>query len=355
MNENVVFGLFLFLPLLFAYLLYLFFRKFKQHRTGSVLKLAVGNLLVLLFVLSLILLSGEAYYRFFYDTTDGFGLAKTTKRWFQRHFHVNHSGYRDSIEYRLKIPDGKRRLTFLGDSFTVGQGVPNVEDRFANKIRGMRDDCEVHVLARCGWNTGHELVLLRTMPGTGYEFDVVVLVYCINDVGDFNPTWRQTVAELQDETNRGLLVPHSYFLSLLRCRFKTATDSDLADYLQFIRASYEGPIWESQKRRLRQLRDDVRARGARLLVVTFPFLQSLGPDYEFADAHARLADFWRELDVPHLDLLDIFQGFEPNELVVNRHDRHPNEMAHALAAAKINTFLDEVLDEAAPQTRTDTP
>lgn len=346
MNENVILDLFAVMPLLTAYLLYLFFGKRKQHHNMSAVKLVIGNSLVFLLVSSVVLLSGEVYYRFLYDTTDGFGLAKTTKRWFQRHFHVNRFGYRDSIEYRSQKPDGKHRLTFLGDSITVGHGIPDVENRFANKMRAIRGGDEVHVLARCGWNTSDHYQVLRTRAGKNYEFDVVVLIYCINDLGELNPTWKQTLRELEVEAGRGFLVRHSYFLSLLRCRIKALSDPDLAEYRRFIRDNYEGPVWESQKQRLRKLRDEVQARGARLLVVTFPFLDSLGPDYEYEHAHARLAAFWQEIDVPHLDLLDTYRSYEPNELIVNRHDAHPNELAHALAAEAIDTFVDTALGEA---------
>ena len=49
---------------------------------------------------------------------------------------------------------------------------------------------------------------------------------------------------------------------------------------------------------------------------------------------------WERLSVPHLDLLDVFEGEPPEDLVVNPYDAHPNEHAHRLAAAAILRFLD---------------
>ena len=55
--------------------------------------------------------------------------------------------------------------------------------------------------------------------------------------------------------------------------------------------------------------------------------------------HDQLAVFWKELNVPHLDLLPVFRDSASKTLTVNRFDAHPNETAHALAGAAIGKFL----------------
>jgi hypothetical protein len=53
-----------------------------------------------------------------------------------------------------------------------------------------------------------------------------------------------------------------------------------------------------------------------------------------------LDQFWRELNVAHLDLLRAFDGRLGAQLVVGRLDVHPNGLAHKLAAAEIGRFLE---------------
>ena len=84
-----------------------------------------GNALLILFLLSVVLTSGEIYYRYFYDATDAYMMSKTSVRWQTRHYHMNTTGFRDSVEYNWRIQPGLRRITFLGDSFTAGHGVKN--------------------------------------------------------------------------------------------------------------------------------------------------------------------------------------------------------------------------------------
>jgi hypothetical protein len=78
-------------------------------------------------------------------------------------------------------------------------------------------------------------------------------------------------------------------------------------------------------------------------VVTFPLLDALGPDYQYKFVHEELDRFWRELNVPHLDLLSVYKDLPPSKITVNRYDAHPNEYAHQLAAERIDEFLKKQL------------
>jgi hypothetical protein len=315
---------------------------------GRALRLVAVNLVVLLFLGSVGLAAGEGYYRFIYDTTDSFSYSKASQRWFRRYDRRNAAGFRDDVEYADRIEDGKRRITFLGDSFTVGHGVKNVEDRFVNRVRRAHPEWEVHALAELGWDTGDELAALRARIARGYQVDRVVLVYCLNDVADITPEWGHTIQRiLADQPTRGhWLRRHSYFIDTLYHRLKVWTEPDMRSYFQFVRGAYRGPIWAQQQKRLIELRDAVTAAGGTLAVVTFPFLHALGPGYEYQFVHDELDRFWREQHVPHLDLLATYQHLPPRALVVNRWDAHPNEYAHTLAADALERFFEHELPTA---------
>jgi hypothetical protein len=340
MEENILLFLFVLLSAILGISLFLFFRKFKQHqKSARWAGLVVGNALVFGFVGSLVLLSGETYFRFFKDTTDSFGLTKSTARWFERHFQNNIAGFRDSTEYTTLIPTGKRRVTFIGDSFTAGHGVPNVEDRFANVIRAENPGWDVHVLAQCGWDSGAEIWNFMELEKFGYQTDLVVLVYCLNDITDIVPEWQEISRRIYSSSQPGWFFEHSFFLNTLYYRWKAASIPDVSNYFRFVHDNYQGPVWEEQKQRLTILRDTVRSRDGQLLVVTFPFLHALGPDYDYQPIHQRLDEHWNELDVPHLDLLSVYKSSNPHEVTVNAHDAHPNERAHKMAAHAIAVFL----------------
>ncbi len=351
MDEDLVLGLFILLPIVCGGLLVVFGQKRSAaSKTANWPRLVAGNLLVLLLLLSLALLAGEIYFRFFYDSTDALGYTKVSQRWYQRHWHPNSSDCRDSLDYSLKRDPTKRRITFIGDSFTAGHGIGNVEDRFANLIRHAHPEWQIHVLAQPGFDTGNELEYLQNSLKQGYQIDEVVLVYCINDVADMFPEWQEKVDRIRgaaDKTN--WFVRNSYCINTLYYRLSVRRNPEAESYFGYVTQGYKGAYWERQKSRLKAFRDLVESHGGRLTVVTFPFMHLLGPNYEYQFAHDELNEFWRTLNVPHLDLLPLYRDFPPRKVTVSRFDGHPNEFANALAAKAIEKFLVEQMRPTQPK------
>lgn len=346
--ENIILTGFVCAAIACGYLLFLFFKP-RGDRTPPPLtwrRWTAGNALIILFLAALVLAAGEVYYRFFQDDTDAYMLTKISRRWLRRHYQINRSEVRDSTEYVWKIQPGKRRITFLGDSFTVGHGVKDVENRFANLLRQRQPEWEVHVLAQNGWETGNELTLMESELRADYELDAVVLVYVLNDVSDLSIEYfRNAMRRVIQRWPLGSCLHESYFLNTWYYRLRMASDPDLGDYFHYVKEWYRGPLWDIQEERLRKLHAAISRRGGRLLVVTFPFLQSAGKDYPFQKIHAQMDDLWSSLGVPHLDLSETLFTYPARRLVVNRFDAHPNELAHAMAADAIEAFIQENLKD----------
>ena len=237
MEENILLAVFTLCPILTGLLIYLFVKKISSHiKKANWLKLIIGNILVFIFLCSLILLGGEIYYRFICDTTDSFGLTKVSIDWHKHHYKYNNYDVRDSVDYNPKL-SGKPRITFVGDSFTAGYGVADVENRFANKIRKMRPDLEIHVFAGNGWDTVRQLATLIELSRNGYEFDNLVLVYNLNDISDSIEQWGQILNRIYS-SKPSFLCKHSYFLNMLYCRYFAAHDPDASNYYGFVENAY---------------------------------------------------------------------------------------------------------------------
>jgi hypothetical protein len=351
MSEGWEYALFLLGPLISGGALLCLARYHHARATRTTFGPAVlGNVLVGSFLSTSVFLMSETYYRFVYDTTDSINQTKVSQRWFGRYFHLNRAGCRDDVEYAAEVQPGIPRISFVGDSFTVGQGIKSVKDRFANRIRAAHPEWEIHVLANLGDETGNEIENMRRVLRAGYQLDRVVLVYCLNDIADLIPEWEATVAAIvADAQQQGWFLRHSYFANLMYYRIQTGRDPLLQDYFGFVRDQYRGVVWAQQQERLRRFRALVVENGGRLAVVTFPFLNALGPDSAFRFVHVQLGEFWRALEVPHLDLTPVYTGRPWSALTVNRHDAHPNEVAHGLAAEAIEGFLKGQVGSSATQ------
>ena len=354
MEGNVVLIAFGGLPIITALFVYLYFAKFATYlKKVQWLKLIIGNTLVFLFLCSTALLLGEVYCRYCYDKTDSWGLTKAYSKWLERHYRYNNFGMRDSMDYESKL-QGKPRITFVGDSFTAGHGVADVEKRFVNRIRAMRPDWEIHSFAQNGWDTYAYMDYMSKATKSGYEFDHIVLVYNLNDVADIMEQWKEILYRIYFK-EPPFLFKHSYFLNLLYYHYIVARDPDISKYYGFIIEGYSGPTWENHKLRLSLMKPYFDSKNIDFMVVTFPFVHDLGPNYKYRKIHEQMDAFWKDMNVPNLDLLPVFEHYKPKDLVVNANDPHPNELAHEIAAKAILEFISKNIKNRAKPASATTP
>lgn len=315
----------------------------RASRFGRAAVLIAGNLLVLGVCASVAFGAMELYYRHVYDETDTANKSRLSKRWFDRYWHENSDEIRDDIDYPRPRSPGRRRITFVGDSYTAGHGLKDVGDRFVNRIRRARPDWEVHALAYNGINTVEEVDLLRRFVADGYELDVVVLVYVYNDIDSFIREFQEFYHYI--DIPPALLDPlleRSYAADLYYQRWRqrnTALRSGI-QYPLLRSEAYEGRPWESMEYTLDQLVEVVREQDARFAAVTFPWMQMLVAGEDELPMYPRLASFWQSRGVPHLQLLSDLRPHVGEGLLVNRRDTHPNARAHQLAADAILGFLE---------------
>jgi len=333
------FAAFVLLPVAVGFCTVQFFRR-RSHRLGPTRwsTLLAGNGLILAFLLSLLFLGFEIYYRFVCDRTDAMGNTLVSTAWYARHFHKNSSGFRDNVDYPNALTPSRRRVTFVGDSFTAGFGLKDVEDRFVNRVRHLNPEWEIHAVAKPGLDTSTEVEIMHNLTvSNGYRLDWVVLVYCMNDIGEVMPGWVEGYKKMMaDNFRKSWLCQNSYFVNLFYHRWQLRRNSYMRNYYDEVEAAYKGPLWEIEKIGLLAFANMTQIRGGRLLVVTFPYMDV---PLRFKSAHEQLDRYWKEQGVPHLDLLATFSNLPPAKLMVNPHDSHPNEYANGLAAEAIDEFL----------------
>lgn len=301
--------------------------------------LVLGNAMMLLVLLSGLLLVAESYYRWIYDTTEGPDLSRASQQWFRRHYRSNNAGFRDNVDYSMQPDEGKRRVAFVGDSFTAGHGVVDVNDRFANRVRRqLAPDVEVHCLAINGLDTVHQTDLLKELFGQDYRTDVVALVYCANDLSDLIPDLPRQGNTVKARVESLGWLRESYALDMLHCRWIMATDPDSLRYFPDLAAAYEGPIWEQQVERVRALREVCRQHNAELAIVLFPFMLEI-EGTSFEPAYDKVAALCAAEGIPFLDLRAVFAAHADEQLNVSAVDAHPNARANEIAGETIAEWL----------------
>ncbi len=266
---------------------------------------------------------------------------------------INSSGFRGQ-ERRIAKPASVRRVAFLGDSFTLGIGVRDDDTLPAQFERAMRTrsrgpqtpevpatgfhEPEIQALnfGISASSTPRQIELLEKQV-LRFQPDVVMLVLFLNDAD-----LRSTSEFLRDGKVFAPLRRHSFFLNAL---IGSVEASRLhAEMIEHYQSGYTDgrPGWEAVKAALLKGKALSVTEGFEWVVALYPVLFQLDERYPFDEVHRTIAQFCQAADIPFVDLLDSLRGQRDLDLWVHRTDQHPNERAHALAAAGLADRVEQL-------------
>lgn len=291
----------------------------------------------------------------FYDTTDSFDMTNVSRRWYGVHVQPdlkilpfkNDGAYtfRDDVEYPLRPSTTATHILFLGDSFTFGHGVADVRNRFSNQIRtrlqadpATRGKFVVSNLSKPGSDLNLSEALLQSSLEDQNRVDVAVHVMCLNDIEEFHADSKKFNVELEQlrKSPPTFLLRETYFFNWAYFRYRLLTRNDLRNYYSFVNEYYSGPAWTKFVEKLDRISALCHHNDIRFVLVIFPFLHNLGPDYPFEAAHAQIAAACHERNIVCLDLLPVLRSQADKRLTVNAFDAHPNERAHGIVAEELH-------------------
>lgn len=295
---------------------------------------------------------------------------------------INQAGFRGP-EPTPEPYDG-RRVIVLGDSIAYGIQLPD-EATFPHKLqRALRDsapggDVEVLNLAVGGYDVLQEVALLAHR-GLAYRPDVVVLAFCLNDVGIVSVN-RDRLAR---QANAAAAEPSRWRLvELVRSRLETRREQERIDaendpasfrttYREQItpltddpallalmaRAPdlYPGP-WYRDPDRIGRLRFAFQwlagladESGFDAVVAIVPFLHAPSGRYPFAVLHEIVAHEAHRAGLDVVDLTTLFLEAGMKDLRKAPRDRvHPNEDGHAIIARELQRYLERRGSASAPK------
>ena len=291
----------------------------------------------------------ELYFALIYDASDSFNMTNVSKKWFKLHVEPQQHAlkitdregivFRDDREYP-KLTPNQRHLVFFGDSFTFAQGVPEVRDRFSNRVRAALEPASqgkvvVSNLADAGTDLHWIERLMELLFANGHHVDTAVYVLCLNDIETFHERHKTYYQDLGKHSPTFFLFRDTYFFNWVYFRVRQATLPQVRGYFSFVEEYYSGEPWERMSRKLDHVQQLCKANGTDFRIVVFPFLHNLGPEYPFREAHQKIVQHCRLREIPVLDLEPELTPFAAKGLTANRFDAHPNELAHQVASEAI--------------------
>ncbi|MCB9236219.1 MAG: SGNH/GDSL hydrolase family protein [Bacteroidia bacterium] len=283
---------------------------------GSALAGLVGILLLL-----------EAVFMFV-PKTIGSSRNLSSRLWFDWYWKpLNSQGFRDAEP----AESSRKKVFFLGDSFTAGQGIEHPADRFPDLYQSrMGDQFQVQILADCGANSAMQLKYLMDYP---LAPDALVLAWFVNDIEgaataeglDFQPQ-----LSLFDQGVFQFIINRSYLLSFVYGTWPRTTDFGYGEF--FARAWSKPYIVERHLAQLDQFAKYSQARRIPFQVILFPRLRDPKGSAPYLKV---VRDHLQEMDIPTLDLTPVVESVPLPERVVSRYDDHPGPALHAQVAEKL--------------------
>ncbi|MBU0673283.1 MAG: hypothetical protein KJ950_01415 [Proteobacteria bacterium] len=246
---------------------------------------------------------------------------------------TNHLGFRDQEISADNLEESKRILV-LGDSFTLGWGVP-FKDLFTTKLEDLlnqdraRSRYKVINTGTGNYNSIMEVELFKKY-GLSLNPDIVILMYFANDM---EPTPEVPVY------GYGLL-SHLYLPGFmmersenLRRRMDRSNQDELMTYYRSI-YSPDSVAMEMNSGAIKELMHLCAQQGIKLLIVNIPEMRRLS-SYPFGFITKHIQNLADEADIPFLDLMPLFIPYAERgqqSLWVSPTDPHMNSAANLLTA-----------------------
>ena len=253
--------------------------------------------------------------------------------------------------YNPQKPAGTFRVAVVGDSFTFAPFM-QFTDTFSYKLQqmlkvsGSPREVEVINYGVPAYSTSHEIDTTKQAITEGA--DLIILQITLNDPEI--KAHRPTGLTENMEDRFGPLRLKGWMKKLAR-QWKTLgfvltrlhnsrTHQAYTDY--FTGLFMEEKTWKPFTESMSRLVGLAKEAKTPIVSVVFPlFGMPMDDKYPFYPIHTKVKDLMTSLEVPILDVSDIYKGIPLEHLqVIPGVDRHPNEIAHRMAAEHMYLWLE---------------
>jgi hypothetical protein len=226
------------------------------------------------------------------------------------------------------LPEGGRRILFLGGSIALGWGVPEeqtVEARLEKMLRNHGEKTQV-LNGGVGNYNAERYVSRYFKELAGLNPTDIVVHYFLRDAEDLPSSGGGNVFLRNSELAVTLWIASHRLLD------KTGEGSLVDHY----RAAYQesAPGFIAMQSRLKELADYAKPRHIRLYLAMTPDVHNL-IDYKFEFVHKAMRRIAEADGYTFVDLLPAMRGRAPKDLFAMPGDPHPNALGHQLMADAI--------------------
>lgn len=251
----------------------------------------------------------------------------------------------NSFDFRDVEPSAqgdKKNIFIIGDSFTLGVGIKNKDDRFSDifkKLIAAKDSSfQVMNLGRGGNDTrGEYEAMIAFITASKISPDYLIVQYFGNDIEkvamkhglkfDGGNPYRKLNPCLKAIVRSSVLVNYWFW------QFAKTDEKAYLDYLKKMYAA--DAIFDEHYRDVELFIEFAESKDIPLLFVIFPFMQDIALSEQlYID---RLQNLLKLANVSYINVGDLIKALPISDRIINSCDAH--------ASRKVNTLLGEAIFE----------
>ncbi len=251
--------------------------------------------------------------------------------------------FQDFPHRATKLP-GSVRIAVVGDSFAFGPYMqfddtfPKRLERFLN-LNSDQPRVEVINYGMPQYSTSNEIELVK--KAIEEQADLVILQITLND-----PELKPLRPDGIIQHDNSIVLPEGWLFRHWRSlRYATSlvlNTQSHQQYKNYYLSLYSNKdTWNSFAQSLRTIENLTRRANVALGAVIFPLFGYMVDDYNpFLAIHKKIGRELKRIRTRHLDLAESYRNIPVERLqVLPGTDRHPNEIAHRIAAERILDWL----------------
>ncbi len=281
----------------------------------------------------------------FISLSHGSGKAYSGKIWGKKYWNpINNLGYRDEQPNK-----NENTVFFIGDSFTAGWGVKDIQDRFgetaAMELNKKGKKINEINLGRYGADTRLEFHLFEEfISKTGIKPKQIVLQFFVNDVDKFIPKNKKCISIPENIPRwKKIMIDGSYLANYINSlypsnnsNFKPLKECEYTEQLKHVYSL--DSLWKKEELQLNKFLNYSTKNKIPLTIVFFPFMEDLTLAKKL-NIENRITAYCKHNNIKLLNVTDLLRNLPREKRQVSITDSHASVEVHKIVGKKLATLI----------------
>jgi len=275
----------------------------------------------------------------FISLSHGGGEAYSGKIWNRRYWNpINKLGFRDESP-----KNGKNTVFFVGDSYTAGWGINDINKRFseitAKELKSQGKAINDINLGRYGADTSLEYVLFeKFIKKTHIKPNHIVLQFFVNDMDKFIPLNKSCIEEIKPIPNwKKTIIEGSYLSNFINSIYPNNQTNfkKECDYIEQLKFVFNKEIlWKKEVKQLDKFKNYCLKNKIKMTLVFFPFMEDLSLARKIG-IEKKINSYCKTNNIDYFNVTNYIKKLSRREREASIADAHASTEVHRIVGENL--------------------